>query len=78
MTLNELINDLSDLAGQLGDAADTTPVRLATQPSYPLEYSIRGVALVIDDDGDTSTAVYIGEGTQLGYLPSGVREEVWG
>ena len=89
MTVQELIEMLED---QPQDAE----VRLAFQPSWPLEYRVSGVAGPIemrnqllmdeldddDDDGELEAkaldevdcdVVYIGEGGQIGYLPSIAR-----
>jgi len=53
-----------------------TPVRLATQPGYPLEYTLGRIACTPDDaehDGTTPTqpaVVWLGAGEQVGYLPA--------
>ena len=60
MTLNDLIHELQSYANELGS---DTPVRLAQQPGWAFEYSIDRVEA-------TEGAVWIGEGTQLGYLPN--------
>jgi hypothetical protein len=65
MTLRDLIDELEDLAEDFGDDAD---VRLAIQPRWAFEYSIREVAGV-DARPDEPAVIYIGEGNQLGYLP---------
>lgn len=44
-------------------------VVLATQPSWPFENTISEVT-------EVGSKVYIGEGSQVGYLPSGVAEEL--
>lgn len=52
-----------------------TRIRLASQPGWPFEYTIGGIALTPDDAEHNSTAttdepgVWIGEGRQVGYLP---------
>ena len=86
MTLRELIEELEEHAQDFGDE---TEVRLAQQPNWPFEYSV-GATVAIDpasaledeDDEeieDGKTIVYIGEGSQLGYLPgSATRELGWG
>lgn len=54
----------------------TTPVRLATQPGYPLENLLARVACTSDDaeyEGPTRTdppVVWLGAGEQVGYLPA--------
>lgn len=63
-TLSELIEDLQHLMELHGDV----PVRLATQPRYPFEHEIDGIA-VSNPDSPSDTIVYIGEGSYEGYLP---------
>jgi hypothetical protein len=75
MTVKQLIR-------QLEDFNPDSEVRLAIQPSWPFEHFIGNVVSVelTDEDADedeevpdyTNTAeeiVYIGEGSQIGYLP---------
>ena len=88
MTLNDLIEQLTDLRTSLDDDADPE-VRLAHQPRWPFEYSVGTVTLVgatgeveeeedREEEGDQDeTIIYIGEGTQLGYL-SGVASKELG
>jgi hypothetical protein len=82
----ELIELLEDAIA--GNGGDDLEVRLATQPSWPFEYSItgtyvRGQEEAVDDDGnvvdddDAEVIFYIGEGTQLDYLPGVVKRGVW-
>lgn len=73
MTLNELIDTLTDIRDSLTDG--DCDVRLAIQPSWPFEHSIGRVALV-ENAEDTGTTVYIGEGGQLGYLSADARAEL--
>lgn len=68
MQLAELIEQLEELQGEVGPRAN---VRLAIQPSWPFEHSISGV---VEIDG----AVYIAEGSQLGYLSGDVKDELTG
>jgi hypothetical protein len=51
------------------------------QPSWPFEYSISSVELIDNnpedsDEGELDAIVYLVEGTQLGYLPGNVCEEI--
>lgn len=82
MTVNELRKALEDFDGDL-------EVRLAFQPSWPFEYSIGRVTeadvnAADPADGDPEegveteeeNVVYIGEGSQLGYLPYGACNEL--
>lgn len=63
MNLNDLIEQLQELREEHGDDVE---VRLAIQPHWPLEHSIDNVGAAEDDDA--RIVVYIGEGTQHGYL----------
>lgn len=61
MTVNELIERLQEAEENgLGECE----VRLATQPSYPLQSTVGGVTLPEDDPDDDATmpVVYIFEG----------------
>ena len=74
MTLRDLIDELSDLAEDLGDDIE---VRLAHQPRWPFEYSIdRVVGIEAKEKRHQAAVVYIGEGGQLGYLPGCVSYEL--
>lgn len=78
MTLRDLLDRLTDVADEYGDDVE---VRLAIQPSWPFEHSIRDVEVVdpadaeddeeaeAADENDEPVVVYIAEGRQLGYLP---------
>jgi hypothetical protein len=79
MKLNELIETLQQLAQEYGDE---TEVRLAVQPSWPFEHGIGRIEAVDlnggedEDEGegggagpDANVIVYIGEASQIGYLP---------
>ena len=69
MTVKELKDLMEDLEMQgEGDAE----VRLAMQPSWPLEYTINGNASYSSDVIDG--VVYLFEGSQVGYLPSEAAE----
>lgn len=61
MTLT--VGELKEL---LEDVSDATPIHLAHQPRYPLEYTAQQAVLSEDEDGEP--IVYIAEGIQLGYL----------
>jgi hypothetical protein len=77
MTVQELIDALS----QMNPNAE---VRIAHQPSWPFELSVGSVvsaedALADPDDEDEPEelpnleVVWIGEGSQIGYLPGAVK-----
>lgn len=59
MTVGELLD--------LVDGDESIEIRLATQPSYPFEWSVEAGEVV---DG----ILYLAEGSQLGYLPGEVRD----
>lgn len=65
------VGDLLDL---LDGFDEDVEVRLAQQPSYPLEYELGGAESVEDEDG--VEVLYLIEGDQLGYLPHGVSEAI--
>jgi hypothetical protein len=66
MTLSDLIEQLTDLADEVGGDAE---VRLAIQPNYPFEHGL-GEPVVVDG------VVYIPETGQRGYLDGAVSEEL--
>jgi hypothetical protein len=85
MTLNELIEALQDIAleDELNGERD---VRLATQPNYPLQSTVRGVCTSReahddpdDPDDDPDDCIYIVEGFQIRerpYAPNGAFEVI--
>lgn len=69
-TLRDVIDRLQELAEEYGDGL---PVRLAHQPNYPLEYTIgrdveTSIVALESRHADDQNVVYIGEGSQVGYL----------
>ena len=71
MTIDELIERLEEYRELLGGEIE---VRLMTQSNWPFEYSIAGLASAADmreasehEDITDDDALYIVEGTQLGY-----------
>lgn len=70
------IATVGDLIAALDQYDPTAPVRLATQPGYPLENLLARVACTPDDaeyEGPTRTdppVVWLGAGAQVGYLPA--------
>jgi len=87
MTIRELIEALENAAEDCIDGKDAE-VRLAFQPSWPLQYKIQDNGIVVvpggegDEEGDMdlpADVVYIGEGGQLyndPYLPGAVAREL--
>jgi hypothetical protein len=69
------IATVGELIAALDRYDPTTPVRLATQPGYPLENTVAQVVCTPDDsegDGTVRTdppVVWLGAGKQVGYLP---------
>ncbi len=70
MTVRELIDEL-----RLMD--QDAPVRFASQPSWPFEYSIYGVVqTTIEKQDQEEDVVYLEEGRQIGYLPTKAKDEL--
>ena len=80
MTIKELIAELENIEELHGDLE----IRLATQPNWPFEHEIDSVSVADinkeDDEDeeenperDVEMIAYIGEGSQLGYLPGGAK-----
>jgi hypothetical protein len=79
MTIGELMERLQELAYQFGDGIE---VRIASQPSWPFEYDIKGMVSKNElfQNGEDYTAdgkrsdkigedvVWIVEGNQMGYF----------
>jgi hypothetical protein len=70
------IATVGELIAALEHYDPTTPVRLATQPGYPLENLLARVTCTpngAEYDGPTRTdppVVWLGAGEQVGYLPA--------
>ncbi|WP_395066228.1 hypothetical protein [Paraburkholderia silvatlantica] len=80
------VAELLELLEGLPEDAD---VRIAQQPNWPFEYSIRDVVLVGPDarppgyepeedepEQPEANVVYLVEGSQLGYLPGAAAREI--
>lgn len=65
---------VQDLIYELQQMNPNAQVRFASQPQWPFEYTISS-AIQVDFDDETEV-VYLEEGTQIGYLPAKVREEL--
>ncbi|MFD6534967.1 hypothetical protein [Streptomyces goshikiensis] len=59
---------VADLIAKLEGLNPEAPVRMATQPNYPFEYTIRAV------EEDENGTCWIAEGEQQGYLAGAVRD----
>ncbi len=70
MTVRELIDELRLMV-------QDAPVRFASQPSWPFEYSIYGVVqTTIEKQDQEEDVVYLEEGRQIGYLPTEAKNEL--
>ena len=69
MTVAELLHELENIDPD-------AEVRLAVQPRWPFEYSVREVAVVEVNSpkNEDKVTVYLAEGEQLGYLPGNVKD----
>lgn len=70
---------VEELMWALEDAVEENPdmeVRLATQPSWPFEWSVETSEVVVleKEDEPPQKVLYLVEGQQLGYLPEQVRD----
>lgn len=66
MTVAEMIERLSQFDPEMD-------VRIAAQPAWPFEHEVGPIVDAPSDyeeTGDGPAVVYIGEGYQIGYLPS--------
>tara|TARA_R100001244_G_scaffold108650_1_gene80390 strand:+ start:220 stop:471 length:252 start_codon:yes stop_codon:yes gene_type:complete len=80
MKAKELIEELEWAIEQNGGDVE---VRLASQPKWAFEKSLRSAITVETKDGahplperDREKIVYLEEGSQIGYLPAKVSEEL--
>jgi len=67
---------VSDLIDQLQQFDPNAEVRLATRPSWPLEWSLSRSEPAVEVDLDGQPVVYLVQGRQLGYLPHAARGEL--
>lgn len=72
---------VQDLIEQLSFMNPNSVVRFASQPSWPFEYSISEVIEIQNqeeegEEEEAHTTVYFVEGTQEGYLPRHVKDEI--
>ena len=73
MTLGELKEEIDYLIEHEG-VSENVDVRFASQPNWPFEYSITNMTHVQDEQGNL--AVYMEEGSQLGYLDENAKEAI--
>ncbi len=73
MKVIELLEALSELP-------EEAEVRLASQPSWPMEFRLDGPTFIEegeqDEDGSAGPVVYLTEAAHLGYLPGFVAREL--
>jgi hypothetical protein len=74
MTATQLIEELEWAIERNG--GDDVEVRTAQQPKWAFEYSIEQAVTVKHDEDDGETIVYLGEGSQLGYLNEDASREL--
>ncbi len=67
---------VSDLVDQLQQFDPNAEVRLATQPSWPFEWSLSRSEPAVEVDLDGQPVVYLVQGAQLGYLPGAAHGEL--
>ncbi len=65
-----------ELKEALEGVPEDADVRLAMQPAWPFEYSISDVVPITNEGADEIEAIYLTEGSQLGYLPDNVTEAI--
>jgi hypothetical protein len=69
------LDTVGDLIAALGDYNPDTPIRWAAQPGSPIAYTLGAVVCTPDDaesngtEPDEAPVVWLGEGSQVGYLP---------
>jgi hypothetical protein len=71
LTVGELIDELAALHPDM-------TIRLASQPSWPFEWTVSGVHVqpTGNDLPGAEQVAYLVEGSQLGYLPGDVASEI--
>ena len=82
MTAQELIEELEYAIERNGN--QDVEVLLAQQPKWPFEYTIEQAVMVADVDEDEeddrvppqNVKVYLGEGSQIGYLNENASREL--
>jgi|TARA_R110000824_G_scaffold97566_1_gene233172 hypothetical protein len=76
MKATELIEELQYAISVNG--GNDVEVRTAQQPKWAFEYSIEQAITVEveNDDEETEKIVYLGEGSQIGYLPELASSEL--
>ena len=77
MTARDLIEELEYAISINGN--EDVEVRMAQQPKWAFEYSIDEAVTIEVDDEDTDEKekiVYLGEGSQLGYLNEDAAREL--
>jgi len=68
-----------ELLEALAELPEDAEVRLASQPSWPMEFRLDGPTFVDeeqDEDGSAGPVVYLTEAEHVGYLPGFVAREL--
>lgn len=80
MTVGELREELNYMVED-GELTDDVEIRMAQQPAWAFEYDLKSAINIVETEDPYGGAkpiktVYLEEGTQLGYLPDNVRDEI--
>jgi hypothetical protein len=65
-----------ELLEALSELPEDAEVRLASQPSWPMEFRLDGPSSVQHDDEMDTAVVYLTEAEHVGYLPGFVAREL--
>lgn len=71
MNAQELLEVLQDMESE-GVSLDDVPVRLAHQPRWAFEYAAQEAVFINNE----KPLLVIAEGSQLGYLPQEIADEI--
>jgi hypothetical protein len=67
---------VSELLEALSEFPEDAEVRLASQPSWPMDFRLDGPTGVQHDDETDAAVVYLTEAEHVGYLPGFVAREL--
>jgi hypothetical protein len=73
MTVQDLVDNLQEICDEHGLDPEEAEVRLAFQPSWPLQYEPSEPVYAKTDEGNF---VYIGEDSNEGYLPGPAADKL--
>lgn len=69
MTVEDLMYELEGLDPKM-------EVRIASQKSWPFEYSLGSFCVAASDEGEAPDILYLAEGNQIDYLSSAAAEKL--